>query len=67
MGYGLVAAALVVTAGRIGDMYGRVRMFKVGFVIFTVAAVALSLVWGMARRERSRSSSFAWSRRSAAR
>ena len=46
MGYGLVSAALVVTAGRIGDMYGRVRMFKIGFVIFTAAAVALSLVWG---------------------
>ena len=46
MGYGLVSAALVVTAGRIGDMYGRVRMFKIGFVIFTASAAALSLVWG---------------------
>jgi MFS family permease len=45
MGYGLVSAALVVTAGRIGDMFGRVRMFKIGFVIFTAAAVGLSLVW----------------------
>jgi len=45
MGYGLVSAALVVTAGRVGDMYGRVRMFKIGFVIFTAAAVGLSLVW----------------------
>ncbi len=45
MGYGLVSAALVVTAGRIGDMYGRVRMFKIGFIVFTVAAVGLSLVW----------------------
>ena len=43
MGYGLVSAALVVTAGRVGDMYGRVRMFKIGFVIFTAAAVGLSL------------------------
>jgi MFS family permease len=46
MGYGLVSAALVVTAGRIGDMYGRVRMFKIGFIIFTAAALGLSLVWG---------------------
>jgi len=46
MGYGLVSAALVVTAGRIGDMFGRVRMFKIGFIIFTAAAVGLSLVWG---------------------
>ena len=45
MGYGLVSAALVVTAGRIGDMYGRVRMFKIGLVVFTAAAVGLSLVW----------------------
>ena len=45
MGYGLVSAALVVTAGRVGDMFGRVRMFKIGFVVFTLAAVGLSLVW----------------------
>jgi EmrB/QacA subfamily drug resistance transporter len=45
MGYGLVQAALVVTAGRWGDMFGRVRMFKIGFIIFTLAAVALTLVW----------------------
>ena len=45
MGYGLVSAALVVTAGRIGDMYGRVRMFKIGFVVFTAAAVGLTLIW----------------------
>lgn len=45
MGYGLVSAALVVTAGRIGDMFGRVRMFRIGFIVFTVAAVGLSLVW----------------------
>jgi MFS family permease len=45
MGYGLVSAALVVTAGRVGDMYGRVRMFKLGLIVFTAAAVGLSLVW----------------------
>jgi len=45
MGYGLVSAALVVTAGRVGDMFGRVRMFQIGFIIFTAAAVGLSLVW----------------------
>jgi len=46
MGYGLVTAALVVTLGRVGDIFGRVRMYKMGFVIFAVASVALSLVWG---------------------
>ncbi len=45
MGYGLVSAALVVTAGRIGDMFGRVRIFKIGFVVFTAAALGLTLVW----------------------
>ena len=45
MGFGLVSASLVVTAGRIGDMYGRVRIFKLGFVVFTAAAVGLTLVW----------------------
>ena len=45
MGYGLVTAVLVVTLGRIGDIYGRVRMYNLGFVIFTVASIALSMVW----------------------
>jgi MFS family permease len=45
MGYGLVSAALVVTAGRIGDMFGRVRLFKIGFIVFTAAALGLTLVW----------------------
>jgi Major Facilitator Superfamily. len=45
MGYGLVTAALVVTAGRIGDMFGRVRLFKIGFIVFTAAALGLTLVW----------------------
>ena len=45
MGYGLVSAALVVTAGRVGDIYGRVKVFKIGLIVFTVAAGALSLVW----------------------
>jgi MFS family permease len=45
MGYGMVVAALVVTAGRIGDMYGRVRLFKIGLVLFTVTAVVLTLIW----------------------
>src|SRR5450432_2664179 len=35
MGYLLVQAVLVVTLGRLGDMYGRVRMYNFGFVIFT--------------------------------
>ncbi|HEX6677301.1 MAG TPA: MFS transporter [Actinomycetes bacterium] len=45
MGYLLVSAVLVVTLGRVGDIYGRVRMFRLGFVVFTAASVALSLTW----------------------
>ena len=45
MGYMVVSAVLVVTAGRIGDMFGRTRVYNMGFAIFTVAAVGLSLVW----------------------
>jgi MFS family permease len=43
MGYLLVQAVLVVTLGRLGDMYGRVKIYNLGFVVFTVASIALSL------------------------
>ena len=43
MGYLLVTAVLVVTLGRLGDMYGRVRIYNLGFVVFTLASIALSL------------------------
>src|ERR1700709_96166 len=42
MGYLVVTAVLVVPFGRLGDMLGRVRIYNWGFVVFTVAAVALS-------------------------
>ena len=45
MGYMVVSAVLVVTAGRLGDMYGRTRIYNIGLAIFTAAAVGLSLVW----------------------
>jgi MFS family permease len=44
--YLLVTTVLVVPLGRIGDMYGRVRMYNLGFAIFTAGSIALSLVWG---------------------
>ena len=43
MGYLLVTAVLVVSLGRLGDMYGRVRIYNLGFVVFTLASIALSL------------------------
>jgi MFS family permease len=46
MGYLVVTAVLVVTFGRLGDMFGRVRMYNAGFAVFTGASVALSLTPG---------------------
>jgi MFS family permease/DNA-binding MarR family transcriptional regulator len=45
MGYMVVTAVLVVSFGRLGDMYGRVRMYNLGFAVFTVFSVLLSLTW----------------------
>ncbi len=44
MGYMLVTAVLVVSFGRLGDLYGRVRIYNLGFVVFTVGSIALALV-----------------------
>ena len=45
MGFLLVTSVLVLTFGRIGDMYGRVRMYNLGFAIFTVFSILLSITW----------------------
>ncbi len=42
MGYQLVQAVFVLTLGRLGDMYGRVRIYNTGFVVFTIASLLLS-------------------------
>jgi MFS family permease len=49
MGYGLVTAVVVVTVGRLGDIFGRVRMYNLGFVIFTVASIFLALLPSVGR------------------
>jgi MFS family permease len=43
LGYLLVSAVLVVALGRLGDMFGRVRMYNLGFAIFSGASVLLSI------------------------
>jgi len=43
MGYMVCMAVLVVAFGRLGDMFGRVKMYNAGFLIFTLASIALSL------------------------
>jgi MFS family permease len=45
MGYMLVTAVLVVSFGRLGDIFGRVRMYNMGFAIFTVFSILLSVTW----------------------
>jgi MFS family permease len=44
LGYGVVTATLLVTFGRISDMWGRARMYNLGFAIFAVGSVMLFLV-----------------------
>ncbi len=43
MGYGLVTATLLLSFGRLSDMYGRVKMFRLGFLIFTIGSILLYL------------------------
>jgi MFS family permease len=42
IGYLLVQSVLVVTLGRLGDIFGRVKIYNLGFVVFTLASIALS-------------------------
>jgi MFS family permease len=43
MGYGLVTATLLLSFGRLADMYGRVKLFRLGFLIFTIGSILLYL------------------------
>jgi MFS family permease len=45
MGFLVVTAVLVVSFGRIGDMYGRVKMYNLGFAVFTFFSILLSVTW----------------------
>ena len=45
MGFLLVTSVLVVSLGRVGDMYGRVRMYNLGFAVFTAFSILLSVTW----------------------
>jgi MFS family permease len=45
MGFLVVSAVLVVSFGRLGDMFGRVRMYNLGFAIFSVASIFLTVTW----------------------
>ena len=45
LGFLVTTSVLVVTLGRLGDMYGRVRMYNLGFAVFTFFSLALSITW----------------------
>ncbi|MBO0840971.1 MAG: MFS transporter, partial [Sciscionella sp.] len=45
MGFLVVTAVLVVSFGRLGDMYGRARMYNMGFAIFTISSIFLAITW----------------------
>jgi MFS family permease len=45
LGFMVAMAVLVVSLGRIGDMYGRVRIYNLGFAVFTIFSILLSVTW----------------------
>ncbi|MDH2903507.1 MAG: MFS transporter [Actinomycetota bacterium] len=45
LGFLVVTSVLVVSLGRLGDMYGRVRIYNAGFAVFTLFSAALSITW----------------------
>jgi MFS family permease len=45
MGFLIVTAVLVVSLGRLGDIYGRTRTYNLGFLVFTVFSILLSVTW----------------------
>jgi MFS family permease len=45
LGFLVVTSVLVVTLGRMGDIYGRVRIYNLGFAVFTFFSLMLSITW----------------------
>jgi MFS family permease len=45
LGFMVVLAVLLVTLGRVGDIFGRVRVFNLGFAVFTFFSLLLSVTW----------------------
>jgi MFS family permease len=45
LGFLVVSSVLIVSLGRLGDMFGRVRIYNLGFVIYTVASLLLTVDW----------------------
>src|ERR1700743_2597816 len=45
LGYLIVSSVLIVSLGPLGDIFGRVRIYNIGFVIYTVASLILAVDW----------------------
>src|SRR3984957_7105053 len=45
LGFLVVTSVLVLTFGRLGDMYGRVKTYNLGFAVFTFFSLLLSVTW----------------------
>jgi MFS family permease len=45
LGYMIVGSVLIVSLGRLGDIFGRVRIYNLGFVIYTAASLLLAIDW----------------------
>jgi len=45
IGYLLVITVLATQVGRLGDMFGRVRMYEAGFIVFVLGSLACALAW----------------------
>ncbi|MGH9090661.1 MAG: MFS transporter, partial [Acidimicrobiales bacterium] len=45
LGFLVVTSVLVTTLGRLGDIYGRVRIYNLGFAVFTFFSLTLSVTW----------------------
>ena len=43
LGYLVVSSVLVVSLGRLGDLFGRVKMYNIGFVVYTTASLLLTI------------------------
>jgi MFS family permease len=45
LGFLVVTSVLIVSLGRLGDMYGRVKMYNLGFLVYTIASLFLTIDW----------------------
>ncbi len=45
LGYLIVSSVLIVSLGRLGDMFGRVRIYNLGYVVYTLASLLLTIDW----------------------